>query len=243
MPEPVFDERIAAVYDADARMADPAVVDPAVDLLAELAAGGAALELGIGTGRVALPLNRRTVPVHGIDISPPMLERLRAKPGAEAIGVTLGDIATARAPGRFRLVFVVANTIANLLTQDHQVACFANAAAHLEPGGRFLVELFVPVLQRLPPGENVRAFDVSPHHVGVDVLDVVTQTGVSHHWSVIDGRALVFATPFRWAWPAELDLMARLAGLELRHRWGGWAREPFTGDSPSHVSVWEKPTG
>ena len=168
MPEVRFDERVAAAYDANATaMFDPAVVEPAVAVLAELAGSGAALELGVGTGRIALPLSRRGVPVHGVDISPPMLEQLRAKPGAERIGLTVGDFATTKVDRTFRLAYLVYNTISNLVTQDEQVACFQNVADHLEPGGCFVLECEVPDLRRLPPGETVRAFDVTPPHLGL----------------------------------------------------------------------------
>ena len=236
-----FDERIAERYDAaSADMFDPAVVDPAVDFLADLAGDGRALELGIGTGRIALPLARRGVPVHGIDLSPAMVARLRAKPGADAIGVTFGDFATTRVDGTFALAYLVFNTIMNLTTQDEQVRCFQNVGAHLEPGGCFVIEVVVPDLQRLPPGETVRPFTVGPTRLGFDEYDVVAQGLVSHHYAITDGRAEVFSMPFRYVWPAELDLMARMAGMTLRERWGGWRREPFTSESTAHVSVWEK---
>jgi SAM-dependent methyltransferase len=236
-----FDERIAQFYDAaSADMFDPAHVNPAVDFLAAHAGGGAALELGIGTGRIALPLSRRGVPVHGIDLSAAMVDRLLAKPGADEIGVTIGDFATSRVEGTFTLAYLVFNTITNLTTQDQQVECFRNVAAHLEPGGRFVVEVFVPILQRLPPGEVYRAYDVTPTHLGFDEYDVVTQVLFSHHYWVVDGRLETFSAPYRYVWPSELDLMARLAGMVLRERWSGWTREPFTSDSPGHVSVWEK---
>jgi SAM-dependent methyltransferase len=221
-------------------MFDPAVVDRAVTFLADLAGDGAALELGIGTGRIALPLWQRGVRVHGIDLSPAMAERLRAKPGAHDIGVTIGDFATTRVEGEFRLAYLVFNTIMNLTTQDEQVECFRNVAAHLEPGGCFVIEVGIPELQRLPPGETVRAFTVSPTRLGFDEYDVAAQFLVSHHYQVVDGRLEVFSTPFRYVWPSELDLMARLAGMTLRERWGGWSREPFTSDSTSHVSAWVK---
>jgi SAM-dependent methyltransferase len=237
-----FDEPVAARYDASsAAMFEPAVVDPAVDFLAALAGGGAALELGIGTGRIALPLAARGVPVHGIDLSAAMVARLRAKPGGEAIGVTVGDFATTRVPGEFALAYLVFNTISNLTTQDAQVACFANVAAHLAPGGCFVIEVGVPELRRLAPGENMVVFDASDDHWGIDEYDVVEQGLVSHHFSVRDGVVHKSSIPFRYAWPAELDLMARLAGLRLRERWAGWDRSPFAADSAKHVSVWEKP--
>ena len=241
MPKIHFDERIAEGYDAaSADMFDPAVVHPAVDFLADHAGDGRALELGIGTGRIALPLARRGVPVHGIDLSPAMVARLRAKPGADAIGVTFGDFATTRVDGTFALAYLVFNTIMNLTTQDEQVRCFQNVGAHLEPGGCFVIEVVVPDLQRLPPGETVRPFTVGPTRLGFDEYDVVAQGLVSHHYAITDGRAEVFSMPFRYVWPAELDLMARMAGMTLRERWGGWRREPFTSESTTHVSVWEK---
>ena len=242
MPKIYFDERIAKGYDAgSADMFDPAVVDPAVSFLADLAEGGSALELGIGTGRIALPLSQRGVRVHGIDLSPAMVARLQAKPGADAIGVTIGDFATASVDGSFRLAYLVYNTIMNLTTQDEQVECFRNVAAHLEPGGCFVIEVVVPALQRLPPGETVRAFTVTPTRLGFEEFDVAAQIAFSHHYSAVDGRLEVFSAPYRYVWPSELDLMARLAGMTLRERWSSWKREPFTSDSTTHISVWEKP--
>jgi SAM-dependent methyltransferase len=242
VPQNTFDERIAKSYEARwPELFDPAVVDPAVELLAELAGAGAALELGIGTGRIAIPLRRRGVPVHGIDLSPHMVAELRAKPGSEDIGATIGDFATTRVTGSFRLAYLVRNTITNLTTQQEQVACFGNAAAHLEPGGCFVIEVYVPELRRLPPGETVHAFTVTPTHLGFEEYDVATQIAVSHHYWVIDGRLETYSTPHRYVWPSELDLMAQLAGLTLRERWSDWARAPFTGDSRSHVSVWQRP--
>jgi SAM-dependent methyltransferase len=179
--------------------------------------------------------------VHGIDLSEAMVARLRAKPGAERIAVTIGDFATTTVPGRFSLAYLVFNTIGNLTSQDEQVACFQNVAAHLEPGGCFVIEVEVPQLQRLPPGETVRAFALTPTHLGFDEFDVANQGLISHHYSVVDGRLELLSMPFRYVWPAELDLMARLAGMTLRERWAGWRREPFTSDSIRHVSVWEKP--
>ena len=242
MAEDHFGESVAARFDERyAHQADPAVVAPIVDLLEELAAGGAALELGIGTGRVALPLAARGVPVHGIDLSEAMLARLRAKPGAERIGVTVGDFATATVEGAFTVSYVVANTIMNLTTQDEQVACFENVSAHLEPGGCFVIEVLVPRLRRLPPGERFQPFAVSPTHLGFDEYDVARQGLISHHYWIEDGGIEILSPPFRYVWPSELDLMARLAGMSLRERWAGWAREPFTSESDKHVSVWEKP--
>ena len=241
MAEDHFGESVAARFDERyAHQADPAVVAPIVDLLEELAAGGAALELGIGTGRIALPLAARGVPVHGIDLSEAMLARLRAKPGAERIGVTVGDFATATVEGTFTVSYVVANTIMNLTTQDEQVACFENVSAHLEPGGCFVIEVLVPRLRRLPPGERFQPFAVSPTHLGFDEYDVARQGLISHHYWIEDGGIEVISPPFRYVWPSELDLMARLAGMSLRERWAGWAREPFTSESEKHVSVWEK---
>ena len=240
MPEDYFDERVAARYDfSEADMFAPEVVDPIVGVLAELAGDGAALELGIGTGRIALPLSRRGVPVHGIDLSEAMVARLQAKPGAEDIGVTIGDFATTTVEGRFTVAYLVFNTIMNLTTQAEQVACFRNVAAHLEPGGCFVIEVGVPDLQRLPPGETVRAFAVGATRLGFDEYDVATQGLVSHHYRVSEGTLEVNAVPFRYVWPAELDLMAQLAGMTLRERWGGWRREPFTNDSRAHVSIWQ----
>jgi SAM-dependent methyltransferase len=241
MPHDHFGERVAAEYDEQsADMFEPAVVDPAVDFLADLAGQGAALELGIGTGRIALPLARRGIRVHGIDLSEAMVARLRAKPGAEQIAVTVGDFATTKVEGRFSVAYLVFNTIGNLTTQDEQVACFQNAAAHLEPGGCFVIEVGVPQLQRLPPGETVRAFALTPTHLGFDEYDVASQGLISHHYHIEDGKLDASSLPLRYVWPAELDLMARLAGMTLRERWGGWRREPFTSDSTKHVSVWEK---
>jgi len=234
-----FGERVAARYD-ERSVATAEVVDAIADLIAVHARDGAALEFGIGTGRIALPVTARGVSVSGIDLSEAMVARLRGKPGGDAIRVTIGDFATAKVESAFSLVYLVANTIMNLTTQDQQVACFENASAHLRPGGRFLIEVIVPGWQRLPPGERFQAFDVSPRHLGFDEIDVVTQASVSHHYWIEDGRVEVFSPPFRYVWPAELDLMARLAGMTLRERWGGWSREPFTSESRQHVSIWEK---
>jgi hypothetical protein len=242
LPENYFDERIAARYEIYwPETHDPAVIEPTVNFLVDQAGGGAALELAVGTGRIAIPLRRRGVPVHGIELSPPMVERLRAKPGADEIGVTIGDMVTTRVEGVFSLAYLLRNTIMNLITQEQQVACFANAAAHLPPGGRFVVEVMVPELRRLPPGETLRAFTVTPTHLGFDeYTDFVAQRSDSHHYWVIDGRLETFSAPFRYVWPSELDLMAQLAGMTLRERWNGWDRAPFTSESTSHVSVWEK---
>ncbi len=242
MPKIYFDDPVAETYDADsADMFDPVILEPTVDFLADLAGSGSALELGIGTGRVALPLSRRGVGVHGIELSPAMVERLRAKPGAESIGVSIGDFATAKVGSTFGLVYLVYNTIMNLTTQEEQVECFRNAAEHLEPGGCFVIEVMVPALQRLPPGETAHPFLVSPTRLGFDEYDVANQGLISHHYWIEDGHREVFSMPFRYVWPSELDLMARIAGMKLRERWSGWTRDPFTSDSASHVSVWEKP--
>jgi SAM-dependent methyltransferase len=241
VPENYFDERIAKSYEARwPELFEPAMVDPVVAFLAELAGPGPALELGVGTGRIAIPLSRRGVRVHGIDLSPDMVAELRAKPGSDGIGVTIGDFATTRVSGSYTLAYLVRNTIMNLTTQDGQVACFQNVAAHLQPGGRFVIEVVVPALRRLPPGETVRAFTVTPTHLGFDEYDVASQGLVSHHYWVVDGQLDPRSVPFRYVWPSELDLMARLAGMALRERWSDWTRTPFTGDSTSHVSVWEK---
>jgi SAM-dependent methyltransferase len=223
-------------------MFDPAVVGPAVDFLADLARDGAALELGIGTGRIALPLHQRGIPVHGIDLSADMVAQLHAKPGSEDIGVTIGDFASTRVDGTFSLGYLVFNTINNLTTQDEQVACFQNVAAHLAPGGCFVIEVGVPALQRLPPGETVRAFTLTDTRLGFDEYDVVSQGLISHHYREVDGVFERQSIPFRYVWPAELDLMARLAGLSLRERWSDWSREPFTAASNKHISVWAKPS-
>jgi SAM-dependent methyltransferase len=238
-----FGESVAARYDEScAEMFEPTVVNAAVEVLAGLAGGGRALELGIGTGRIAVPLARRGVAVHGIDLSRAMVARLRAKPGGEAIDLTIGDFATTRADGTFTLAYLVFNTIMNLTTQAAQVACFRNVAAHLEPGGCFVIEVMIPDLRRLPAGQNVVPFLVSPKRWAFDIYDIATQTMSSNYVEVTDGRGAYTTTPFRYVWPAELDLMAQLAGLRLRERWGGWVREPFTSESRQHVSIWEKPT-
>jgi SAM-dependent methyltransferase len=232
-----FGEAVAARYDSEP-MGDPG---PVVDFLVPLAGDGAALELGIGTGRIALPLAARGVPVHGIDLSEAMVRRLRAKPGGDAIAVTVGDFATTRVDGSFTLAYLVFNTIMNLTSQDAQVACFENVAAHLEPGGTFVIEVGVPGLQQLPPGAVAKPFTVTEDRLGFDTYDIARQGLVSHHyWRADDGRFESASIPFRYVWPAELDLMARIAGMRLIERWAGWDREPFTSDSGSHVSVWQK---
>ncbi|NGN66569.1 class I SAM-dependent methyltransferase [Streptomyces sp. A7024] len=242
MTDGVWNEQVAQAYDASsAEMYEPSVLEPTVDFLARRAEGGPALEFAVGTGRVALPLSARGIRVSGIEMSEPMANELRKKPGAEAVDVTMGDMATTRVPGEFALVYLVYNTISNLLTQDEQVACFRNAARHLRPGGRFVIECFVPELRRLPPGETARPFDITDHHLGFDTYDMLNQRLVSHHYWIADGKAEVFQSPHRYVWPAELDLMAQLAGLERRERWADWSEAPFTADSRSHVSVWQRP--
>ena len=237
-----FGERVAATYDeSSADMFEPAAVDAAAGVLAGLAGRGRALELGIGTGRIALPLARLGVPVHGIDMSRAMVARLRDKPGGDAIGVTIGDFATTRVDGTFAVAYLVFNTITNLTTQAAQVACFGNVAAHLEPGGCFVIEVSIPDLRRLPPGQDVVPFHVSPARWAFDVYDVATQAMSSNYVEVAGGRGEYTSFPFRYVWPAELDLMAQLAGMRLRERWDGWTREPFTSESRQHVSIWEKP--
>jgi SAM-dependent methyltransferase len=243
-PDGYFDERVAATYDEVAAakgLFDAEVVAPAVDFLVELAGDGRALELGIGTGRIALPLAERGVAVHGIELSRAMAERLHAKPGGEHIGVTIGDFATSTVGGAFSLAYLVRNTIMNLTTQEAQVSCFRNVSAHLEPGGCFVLEVLVPGLQRLPPGQTIQDFHVGEERWGLDEYDVATQGLVSHHFTFTDEGVTRWSVPFRYAWPAELDLMAQLAGMRLRERWGGWGRKPFTAESREHVSVWEKP--
>lgn len=237
-----FGEAIAATYDDDADpMFSADVVDPTVDFLARLAGDGRALELGIGTGRIALPLAARGVPVHGIDLSREMIARLRAKPGGEGIGVTIGDFSTAKGDGTFRLAYLVFNTISNVTTQDGQVAVFRNVAEHLEPGGLFVIEVGIPELRRLPMGDRYVIFDFGEQHWGIDEYDVVNQGLISHHFQARDGTIDKSSGPFRYVWPSELDLMAKMAGLELRERWADWSRAPFTSESTKHVSVWQKP--
>jgi SAM-dependent methyltransferase len=239
-PDDVWDTVAAQSYDTPGTgMFAPDVLDPAVARLAELAAGGRALELAIGTGRVAVPLALAGVPVSGIELSDAMVEQLRTKVDEQSLPVVVGDMASARAPGEFTLVFLVFNTISNLLTQDEQVACFRNAAAHLSAGGAFVVELWVPELRALPPGRGATVGEVRPGFMLVDTYDVLHQHVVSHHFSYGDGRdAQVFRSPHRYVWPAELDLMARLAGFELESRHADWSGGAFTADSASHVSVY-----
>jgi SAM-dependent methyltransferase len=238
-----FGEDVASSYDdIPEPMVDGTSVADAAAVLDELAAGGRALELAIGTGRVGLPLAARGVEVAGIELSRAMLARLRAKPGGAALRVTVGDMSSARADGSFSLVYLVFNTIENVTTQAGQVAVFRNAAAHLSSGGCFLIECVIPDLRRLPQGETAVVFDASERHFGIDEHDVANQGLISHHFTKLDdGRWDYGSGPFPYVWPAELDLMAELAGLRLRERWGGWDRRPFESESRLHVSVWEKP--
>ena len=236
-----FDDQVARHYDAYSdEMFDDAVLAPTVRFLANLVGSGAALELGIGTGRIALPLSRLGIQVHGIDLSTAMISQLRSKPGADIIGVTIGDFATSTVGATFGLAYLVYNTITNLTTQDAQVACFRNVAAHLDDGGYFVVEVFIPELRRLPPGESIRTFTASPTRIDFDEYEVATQALRSHHYRMVDGRLDGFSVPFRYVWPSELDLMAQLAGMTLRQRWSDWNRSPFTNESTTHVSVWQK---
>ena len=242
MPEDHFGPEVAARYDeGSASMFAPEVLGPTLDRLEALAGGGAALELAIGTGRVGLALAARGVPVTGIELSTAMVEQLRAKPGGADLPVTIGEMATTKVDGTFRLVYRVINTNVNLTSQDAQVDSIPNAPAHLEPGGCFVVEVGVPQLRRLPPGDRSNAFASGPDHWGIDEFDVVDQRQVSHHFEATeDGLFRHSPIPFRYVWPSELDLMARLAGLRLRDRWGDWSGAPFTADSRSHVSVWAR---
>ncbi len=241
-----FPESVAARYDSSTdREFDPAVVERTVGVLAELAGDGDALELAVGTGRVAAPLARRGVPVHGIELSRAMAARVADKPGGDQVEVTIGDMTSTRVPGAFSLAYLVFNTIGNVTTQDGQVDCFRTAAAHLRPGGHFVVEVGVPPLRRMPPGQDTVPFAVAPDdagggYVGFDRLDVVTQRFTSNHVTVgPDGTGRFRWLPFRYVWPAELDLMARIAGMRLVRRWEDWDRTPFTADSERHVSVWQ----
>jgi SAM-dependent methyltransferase len=238
-----FGAAIADTYDdPDDPMNQPAAIDPAAAFLAELAGDGRALEFAIGTGRIGLPLRKRGVEVHGIELSRAMLEKLRGKEGGEAIPLTVGDMTSARADGMFRLVYLVYNTIMNVTTQSGQAAVFRNAAAHLESGGVFVIEVGVPDMQRLPRGETHRVFDFGERHIGIDEYDVVNQGLISHHFDIRDDTITRSSGPFRYVWPSELDLMAEMAGLRLRERWSDWDRAPFTSLSDKHVSVWEKPS-
>ncbi len=240
----VWTEQVARDYDrSSASMYEPEVLGPAVDFLAELSGTGRALEFAIGTGRVALPLTQRGVEVHGIEYSEAMAAQLGRKPGGERIAVTIGDMATARVAGTFYLVYLVYNTITNLLTQEQQLACFRNAAAHLEAGGAFVIETFVPELRRLIPGERFLPFTVTSERLGFDEYDTVSQLLVSHHYDFSGAQPTLFESPHRYVWPGELDLMAELAGLSRTERWADWSRNEFTAESASHVSVWRKSSG
>ena len=244
VPKIWFDDEVAATYDEDsAERFEPALLDSTVTFLAGLARDGRALELAIGTGRVAVPLAARGVRVSGIELSPAMLARLRAKPGAAGIEVVEGDMTSSRVPGDFELAYLVFNTITNLTTQDEQVACFQNAARHLAPGGCFVIEVYVPILRLLPPGVDFHVFSEEPgYHAFDQYADPASQLQWSHHLRLRDdGTYRRFSAPYRYVWPAELDLMARIAGLRLRERWADWDRSPFGADSEQHVSVWEKP--
>ncbi|MET9368902.1 class I SAM-dependent DNA methyltransferase [Streptomyces griseoflavus] len=242
--EKIWNADAAGRYDTPGTgMFAPEVLEPAVDRLARLAGGGAALEFAIGTGRVAVPLAGRGVPVTGIDSSRPMVERLRAKAGESAIPVVIGDMATTTAPGEYTLVYLVYNTISNLLTQAEQVECFRNAARHLEPGGRFVIELWVPELRTLPPGRRATVWQSAPGRIGLDTYDVLRQHVVSHHFRFDETeQARLYRSPHRYIWPSELDLMAQLAGFHLESRHADWNEAPFTADSPSHVSVYRLPS-
>jgi SAM-dependent methyltransferase len=241
--EEIWDVETARDYDTPGTgMFAQEVLGPTVDRLVGLADGGRVLELAIGTGRVAVPLSERGVPVVGVELSVPMVDQLRTKVDEEVIPVVVGDMATARAPGEFSLVYLVFNTISNLLTQAEQVACFRNAARHLRPGGRFVVELWVPELRRLPPGQQATVWHCEPGYIGLDTYDVLRQRVVSHHFWFGDGKeARMFRSPHRYIWPAELDLMAQLAGFELESRHADWHGTEFTADSRSHVSVYRLP--
>ena len=238
----VWGGEIAEVYDATyAALADPSVVDPMVDLLAQLAGDGAALEFAVGTGRIALPLSSRGISVHGIELSPQMVEQLRRKPGADAVPLTIGDMTTTRLPGQFALVYLVANSIMNVTTQEEQLAVFSNAAGHLAVGGCFVIELMVPQLRRVAPSEVARVFRLDADHVGIETFDdVVGQVAWSHHWIVIDDRLVRHSAPYRYIWPSELLLMAKLSGFELQDRWGDWDGSPFTSASAKQVAVFVK---
>lgn len=236
----IWDADAARAYDTPGTgMFSPQVLEPAVERLAQLAEGGAALEFAIGTGRIAVPLSQRKVPVAGIEFSPAMIAELRTKVDEATIPVVLGDMATARAPGSYSLVYLVYNTISNLLAQEEQVACVRNAARHLSPGGRFVIELWVPELRKLPPGQQAVVWQSEAGYIGLDTYDTLSQQVVSHHVRFGEGKqAEVFRSPHRYIWPAELDLMAQLAGFELESRHADWVGSSFTAESRSHVSVY-----
>jgi len=238
----MWGRELAEVYDATLPpWRRSPILDLTVDLLADVARGGPALEFAVGTGRVALPLSARGIAVHGIELSPHMAEQLRAKPGADAVPVTLGDMTTTRVAGTFKLVYLVANTIMNVTTQEEQLAVFVNAAAHLEPAGCFVVEVIVPQLRSVGPGHLGRVFTLDPDHVGIETFDdLAGQIAWSHHWLEVEGRLIRRSAPYRYGWPSELDLMARITGFRLRDRWAGWDQAPFTSDSENQVLVFEK---
>jgi SAM-dependent methyltransferase len=241
-PDGYFGEPVAASYDDPSdRMFQPEAIDPAVSVLAELAGSGRALELAIGTGRIGLPLSQRGVPVHGIELSRAMVARLRGKPGGKAIGVTIGDMATTRVDGTFTVAYLVYNTINNLTSQEAQVACFRNVAVHLAVGGYFVIETNIPHLRHLPPWPDIVGYRAGAERMVSYSFDHATQQYRGHYVEFTDGTGKYRTIPFRYVWPSELDLMAQLAGLRLRDRWANWNREPFTTDSRSHVSVWQKP--
>ena len=219
---------------------EPPLLDAAVAFLADLAQPGPALEFGIGTGRIAVPLSRQGVPVHGIELSPAMIDELRRHPDASDIDVTIGDFATTTVDATFRVVYLLRNTITNLTTQSEQIACFHNAARHLDADGYFVIENYIPELRRLPPGENQQVFTATPIHVGIGEYDFANQIETSRHWWIIDGELKTFSSDHRYVWPSELDLMASMAGMTLRERWSDWYRAPFTSESRTQISVWQK---
>jgi SAM-dependent methyltransferase len=238
--ETYFDQWIARHYaQLWPELFDPAVLDPTVNFLADLVGPGPTLEFGIGTGRVAIPLAARGFEVHGIELSPAMVDELRES-AAPNVTTVVGDFATTRVPGAFSLVFLLRNTITNLTTQDEQILAFHNAAAHLRVGGCFVVENYLPALRSLPPGQTRRVFQSTLDHVAIEEYDFVAQIAISRHWWVIEDTLRTFESPHRYVWPAELDLMAELAGMKLRDRWADFEHSAFTEDSASHVSVWEK---
>lgn len=242
MGSTIWGKDLADAYDAtSAAMYDPEILDPTVDLLAELAQGGPVLEFAIGTGRVALPLSERGVEVHGVELSQHMVDQLRQKPGGDGIPVTVGDMTSTRVTGEFKLVYLVWNAIMNVTTQQEQTDVFGTAATHLQRGGRLVIEVIVPQLRRLPVGEVARVFMQDPEHVGIETFDdLVGQIAWSHHWMAINGRLIHHAAPYRYLWPSELDLMAEIAGFRLEHRWADWKRGAFTSASDNQVVVFER---
>lgn len=236
----LFDEYIASSYDDDDEVFNPSAVEPVVAVLEKLAGEGGALEFGIGTGRIAAPLASRGIRIHGIDLSTAMMSRIQGKPGSELISTIKGDFSSTKVEGDFSVVFLIFNTIMNLTSQQAQVACFQNAANHLPPGGHFVIEVMMPRLQWLSPGERLMTWDHSADHWGMDEYDIATQSLVSHHMKVVEGKPELFDTPCRYVWPAELDLMAQLAGMRLVSRWEDWLGAVFTSESANHISVWQK---